>query len=166
MNFSRRSAQLLHEDHDATLALLKRLEDLIARSGRVQPDTSDSDVRTLLENTATAIDGEVHDHFAFEEDDIFPKLIEDGETEICEHLRQDHLVILPIAERVSALAKRATETGFTEQTWPQFRTDAGDLIERLLAHVEKEEMALLPVMDELIDPEADFEISAKYSGGE
>ena len=44
----------------------------------------------------------------------------------------------------------------------QFKAHAGELIERLLAHIQKEEMALLPMLEELLDPQTDFELSENY----
>jgi hypothetical protein len=34
----------------------------------------------------------------------------------------------------------------------------------MLAHIQKEEMALLPVLDDLLDAETDLELSTAYGG--
>lgn len=164
MQFSRRTAQLLHEDHRATLAMIESLEDLIARTRRSLPDINDAATREVLKSAATAIEQEVRDHFAFEENELFTRLADMGDTDIGEHLRDEHHAILPVGEQVSALARAALENGFTEQSWPQFKAQAGELTERLLAHIQKEEMALLPMLDELLDAETDLDLSTNYAG--
>jgi len=162
MQFSRRTAQLLHEDHQATLVMIEQLEDLIARAKRNLPDINDTATSKTLEHAATAIEQEVRDHFAFEEDELFTRLADMGDAEIGEHLREEHHAILPVGEQVASIARIALESGFDDQSWPQFKTHAGELIERLLAHIQKEEMALLPMLDELLDPQTDFELSENY----
>ena len=164
MEFSRRTAQLLHEDHRATLEMIESLENLIARAKRNLPDISNADTKKTLAHAATAIEQEVRGHFAFEEDELFTRLAELGDVEIGDHLRDEHRAILPVGEQVAALAKAALNSGFTDQSWSQFKILAGELTERLLAHIQKEEMALLPVLDELLDPETDFALSERYSG--
>lgn len=162
MQFSRRTAQLLHEDHQATLIMIEQLEDLIARAKRNLPDINDTATRKTLEHAATAVEQEVRDHFAFEEEELFTRLADMGDAEIGEHLREEHHAILPVGEQVASLARTALDSGFSDQSWPQFKAHAGELIERLLAHIQKEEMALLPMLEELLDPQTDFELSENY----
>ena len=162
MQFSRRTAQLLHEDHQATLVMVEQLEDLIARAKRNLPDLNDPAIRKTLETAATAIEQEIGDHFAFEENELFTRLADMGDAEIGEHLAEEHHAMLPVGEQVAGLARAALDSGFSDQSWPQFKAQAGELIERMLAHIQKEEMALLPVLDELLDPETDFELSENY----
>ena len=85
-----------------------------------------------------------------------------GDADIGEHLREEHKAILPVGEQVASLARTALDGSFDDQSWPQFKAQAGELIERMLAHIQKEEMALLPVLDELLDPQTDFELSENY----
>ncbi len=163
MSFTRRTAQVLHEDHCATLALIEDLERLIGRFGRRPPDLDDPATRQTLQGTAAAIDQEVCDHFKFEEDEIFTRLADNGEVDIGVQLCEEHRAILPAGKKVSALAKQALGEGFDDQSWPKFKVEAGKFIEPLLAHVHKEEMALLPLVDELLDPETDLRLYENYS---
>ncbi len=163
MSFSRRTTQVLHEDHIATLNLIENLERFIAYSGRRPPDLDDAATRQTLQRTAAAIDGEVSDHFTFEEDEIFTRLADNGEIDIGVQLSREHRELLPAGQMVSALAKQALEDGFDEQSWSRFKAEAGGFIEPLLAHVHKEEMALLPMVDELLDPEVDLKLYENYS---
>lgn len=82
MEFSRRTAQLLHEDHHATIAVIEALEELIARARRSIPDTIDPANRKILEKVAEVIDQEISNHFAFEEKELFTRLAEMGMWEL------------------------------------------------------------------------------------
>lgn len=162
MQFLRRTTQRLHEEHQATLALLEDLEGLIARGRRHPPDLGDSTTRATLKTVGAAIQNEVRDHFTFEEDELFTRLAEAGESEIGDHLLEEHGAILPIGERVRSMAEAALVSKFDEPGWIEFSSQAAELIERLRAHVEKEEMALLPLVDEILDAEADLGLCENY----
>lgn len=163
MSFSRRTAQLLHEDHQETIAVVEALDDLIAKARKKAPDTSDPAVRKALSNSTGAIEEEVSNHFAFEEQELFTRLEDLGDVGIGEHLRSEHAVLLPLGQDVAKQARDALENGFTDASWTAFRTSAGELIERMFAHIQKEEMALLPMLEEILDDETDMELSTAYS---
>ncbi len=163
MEFQRRTAQLLHEDHQATVAIFETLEDMIVSAKRSTPDTTEASIRTALEQAIAAIDEEVSSHFAFEENELFTRLEDLGDTGIGEHLREEHQAILPISQQVAKLARRALEDGFSEVSWLEFRSQTGELIERMFAHIQKEEMALLPMLDDILDPETDMQLSENYT---
>ncbi len=162
MEFTRRTAQLLHEDHHETLVMIENLEAMIAAAKRKLPDINDSTVRSTLEKAATSIQKEVRDHFAFEESELFTRLAELGDEDIGNHLRDEHKAILPLGVQVSDLAKAALIENFTDDSWQQFKEIAAELIERMLSHIQKEEMALLPLLDEILDSETDFKLSENY----
>src|SRR5450631_3381805 len=67
MAFTNRISQTLHDEHRATIALLERLEQLIARHRRSVPDVSDRAVSQLLSDVATGVADEVRRHFDCEE---------------------------------------------------------------------------------------------------
>ncbi len=163
MSFMRRTPQLLHEDHQATIVVIEALDQLLARAKRAAPDVRDPAVNKTLSQVASAIREEVSGHFAFEEDELFTRLEDAGDVGIGMHLREEHKAILPLGEQVSTLASGALETGFTDKGWTEFRVLAGELIERMFAHIQKEEMALLPMLDDLLDPETDMTLSTAYS---
>ncbi len=163
MSFARRTAQLLHEDHQATIAVVEGLEDLIARARSKTPDTSDPKVRKALENASGTIEEEIGNHFSFEEQELFTRLEEMGDVGIGEHLRSEHEVLLPLGRRVADMARSALTEGFSDDGWSAFRQSAGELIERMFAHIQKEEMALLPMLEEILDDETDMELATSYS---
>lgn len=163
MNFNRRTAQLLHEDHQATIAVIESLDQLIAKSRKKAPDVSDPAVLRTLKNAAGAINDEVSNHFEFEENELFTRLEEMGDLAIGEHLRSEHQALLPLGKMVDEIARSAIENGFTDESWTKFRNVAGELVERMFVHIQKEEMALLPALDDLLDDEADMELSTAYA---
>lgn len=163
MSFSRRTAQLLHEDHQATVAVIESLDQLIAKAKKKAPDIADPMVQKTLRNAGGAIEEEVSEHFAFEENELFTRLEEMGDVGIGMHLRGEHQALLPLGQSVAGMAREALENGFTDDSWTRFRNTAAELIERMLAHIQKEEMALLPALEDLLDPETDMELSTAYA---
>jgi len=163
MSFARRTAQLLHEDHQATIAVIEALEQMLARARRSKPDVSDPGVKNALQAAASAIEDEISAHFEFEETELFTRLEDAGDTAIGAHLREEHKAMLPLGVQVAGLARAALDGGFTDAAWAAFRQAAGELIERMVAHIQKEEMALLPMLDELLDPETDMQLATAYS---
>ena len=163
MEFSRRTAQLLHEEHVTTIAMLEGLENMIARAKRAVPDIADPQIRKILDQVNLAVEQDIRAHFAFEEEQLFTRLADFGDREIGEHLKDEHDAMLPIAQQVAGLASNAAKDGFDQPDWTRFRNLTAELIERMLAHIQKEEMALLPMLEELLDPEADMELAEVYS---
>ncbi len=163
MSFSRRTAQLLHEDHQATVAVIEALDQLIAKARKKAPDVSDSTVQNTLRNAGSAIEEEISQHFAFEENELFTRLEEMGDIGIGEHLRLEHRALLPLGQMVADMSREALKNGFSSDSWTQFRNVAAELIERMLAHIQKEEMALLPALEDLLDAETDMELSTAYA---
>jgi hemerythrin-like domain-containing protein len=164
MNFSNRISQTLHDEHCATVALMERLEKIIARYSRgAPPDINDSAVAKLLLDLSAGMEGEVLRHFSFEEDRLFTYLGTIGDEAIGAHLKDDHTVMRPIGIRLAGLAREAAATGFDEAKWEAFRRVGQELCERLLAHVQKEEMALLPLIENSMDAETEARLVEEYS---
>jgi hemerythrin-like domain-containing protein len=161
MTFAHRVTQMLHDEHMASVTMLNDLETLLATSGRTAPDTSSATVAATLAGIAEAIEGEVTSHFAFEEEQLFTRLAEFGDAAIGEHLSEEHRAILPLGEGLAQMARSAMAAGFTPESWDGFRLGAAELIERMLDHIQKEEMALLPILDDVLDAETDFLLSER-----
>jgi len=164
MDLRRHVSRALHEDHAAAIALLARLEALIGGHRPNQPPPAgDAAAARLLKDLIAAVDTEIVPHFAFEEESVFPLLAEAGDGEMQTHLVEEHLTILPLARRLAELAKGARSVGIAAEAWAQFHAVAAELIERLAAHVQKEEMGLLPVLDDLLDEEADGRLAVEFA---
>ena len=147
MEFHRHISRRLHEEHVATLALWSRVEAALAAN---RPDAS------LLKSAAAALAEELDRHFAFEEAELFPRLAAAGEGDIGVLLADEHATIRDVGREFIALAKG-------DPGEPRLRTLGLELAERLVSHVQKEEMSLLPSLDDLLDEDADQELSASYA---
>jgi iron-sulfur cluster repair protein YtfE (RIC family) len=146
MEYHRHISRRLHEEHEATLALWGRVESSL-RAGRHEP--------ALIAQAAAALAHELGSHFDFEERSLFPLLAAGGEDDIAGLLREEHDAIRAAGRRFMALAK-------DQSSDPELKVAGLELAERLFAHVQKEEMSLLPLLDDLIDEAADGELTAEY----
>jgi len=162
MDFDLAICRSFHDEHMAASGLLEDLQDLLARGGRGLPDLDDAQARDTLERATRLIPAELHPHFEMEER-IFPRLAEEGGAEMAETLTAEHRVILPVADRVAEAAGRALAHGLTEAEWEVFRADAAEFVSRLEAHILKEEKALLPFMEDVLDAEDDLALSETYA---
>jgi hemerythrin-like domain-containing protein len=167
MTFANRICRTLHDEHSATVALMERIEHLLGRyRGGNRPDANDRAVAQLLTEVSAAVEADIERHFAFEESRLFPYLEAIGEGAIGAHLTEDHRAMRPIGQRLAALARGACAAGFDAASWDEFRKIGPELCERLLAHVQKEEMALLPLLEENMDAETEAKLYGEYVGNE
>jgi iron-sulfur cluster repair protein YtfE (RIC family) len=141
LDFNRHISRRLHEEHAATLALWGRVEQSFL-AGKSDP--------ALLNQAAAALADEVSRHFDFEERELFPRLKQAGEGDIAELLAEEHVAI------------RAAARSFIES---KEKTVALELAERLVSHIQKEEMSLLPALEDLLDEDTDRELTAAYAAG-
>jgi len=163
MSFSNQISQTLHEEHRATVALMERLEQLITRHRRgATPDSSDRAVAQLLSDLSIALTVDVERHFAFEEDQLFPYLQAGGDGAIGAHLSDEHSAIRPLSVHLASLARSASATGFDNARWEEFSRVGQEVYERMLTHVQKEEMALLPLLDEAMDADTAARLYQDY----
>lgn len=162
MAFRYRINQVMHDEHMAASAMLRDVESLLAGAGRNPPDATVAEIAVTLTKAADALEGEVKEHFDFEEEVLFPLLAEHDEVEIGEHLTSDHRIIQPLAEQVIMGSRAALAGGFSDQSWGTFRAAAAELVERLSAHIDKEEMALLPMLEDALDAETDMAFSERH----
>ena len=162
--FTHRISQTLHEEHRETVALMERLEQLIARHRRALPDVKDRAIARLLSDLSTGVEAEVERHFAFEEARLFSYLAEVGDNEISAHLTDEHNAMRPLGRRIAHLSREGCAQGFDQDRWGELCRLGQELCERMLAHIQKEEMALLPLLDEMIDTETDVRLCQDYAG--
>ena len=71
-------------------------------------------------------------------------------------------MIEPLMQRIAELAREARANEFTAESWSEFVRLGGELLERLLAHIEKEEMGLLPELEDVLEADADAELASGY----
>jgi hemerythrin-like domain-containing protein len=163
MTFANPVSRTLHDEHGATVALMERLEQLLARFRRGgMPDARDAVVAQLLADLAVGVAAEVQRHFAFEEERLFTYLAANGDEAIGAHLTDEHGAIRPLGTAVARLAGAAAARGFDPASWQEFHRLGRELVERMLAHVQKEEMALLPLIEEGMDAETAERLLREY----
>jgi hemerythrin-like domain-containing protein len=108
------------------------------------------------------VEAEVERHFAFEENSLFSYLSEIGDEAIGAHLTEEHNAMRPIGIAVAKLARDAAAHGFDAAQWKEFRRLGQELCDRMLVHVQKEEMALLPLLEEYMDAETEARLYQEY----
>jgi hemerythrin-like domain-containing protein len=163
---SNRVVGTLHDEHRATLAVLDRLDAFIARERRGVPAAGSEANALALREIANAVESEVKRHFEFEERHLFTFLEALGDAAIGAHLRSEHDAMRPIGERLATLARAAANAAFDAAGWQEFRRLAAELSERMVMHIQKEEMALLPLLEESMDAETELRLYDTYSGND
>lgn len=164
MDYSRQTVRTLHDDHIRTIMALERLEGFLSRcKPKTVPDFNQDTVISALDEFAQVIESEIGAHFSFEEGHLFPKLVEAGDVGITAMLTEEHNVILPLGQKICALAKQGRSGGLDAERWREFFIGSHELIERMVSHIQKEEMGVLPVLDDIIDETDDGELSMIYA---
>jgi hemerythrin-like domain-containing protein len=162
MSFRCQVNHTLDSEHQATLDMLGRLEQLVVRAP--QPGTThDPEFSRLARLLAEHIERDIERHFDFEERELFPRLEAAGDGDIVELLMEEHRAIRPVLAELLPLAKtaggRALEAGESER----FKRGALEMIERLTAHIQKETMGLMPMIDDILDDDIDRELTLGYA---
>ncbi|MCL2716302.1 MAG: hemerythrin domain-containing protein [Alphaproteobacteria bacterium] len=163
MTFKYFCTRILYDDHVATLALLSEVERMF--TSRREPPQIDEAYRRFIDRFCKALNVEVTGHFDFEETSLFPVVTEYGEGALCELLLEEHHVLLDVARDVITLAQGGRDGGFSAEDWGKLRRLCGELNERLISHIEKEDRALLPVMEDALTMELDSELAARHNDG-
>ena len=164
MDFTNRVCQSLHDEHMATLELFERVAKLLARHKRADPpDAADPGVARLLRDVRTWVDAEIKRHFDFEERELFTYLDEHGDKALGTALTHEHQVIRPLGARLGSLAGEAAGRSFDGAAWDEFWRSGQELAERIRGHVQKEEMALLPAIEDAMDPDTDARLYQEYA---
>lgn len=160
----RHVTRALHDDHMTTAGVLERLEAFLGRHPLSDPPSmANADVAKLLKDLSRIIEAELGPHFAFEEECLFPRLAEGGYGEMGAFLEEEHRAILPRARHLAACARLMGSEGFTLDAWAEFHTTGAELIERLVSHIQKEEMGLLPALEDMLDEEADSALALEFA---
>lgn len=159
MDYERQIARRLHEEHLASLGLLARLEAAIARPAA--PAAGDRAWAELARAVCAAFEDEVERHFAFEEAELFPRLAEAGEPGIGLLLSEEHETIRACGGALATLLRGALADA--APGWSTLRTTGLEYVERMQGHIQKEEMGLLPMIEDLVDAETDASLALAYA---
>ena len=162
MNFRNRICQTLHDEHVASIALMERLEQAFARYRKNPPDAKDPIVAQLLTDLAIGIEDELSRHFDFEEEQLFSYLSAAGDQAIGAHLTGEHAVIRPLGAALVKLIGEIRAQGFDAARWTEFRRLGQQLNDSLVPHAQKEDMALLPMLEDNMDAESEARLYQEY----
>jgi hemerythrin-like domain-containing protein len=163
MDFERQTTRRLHQEHDASFDLCARLEQALAERARAGPPApGDSQWAAMVRRLETEFGAEVMRHFDFEERSLFPLLAEGGEGDIAALLVEEHETIRACAGQLMPLLAQSCGAGVDAREWQALTMLGMELAERLVAHAQKEEMALLPALEDLLDDERDSELFGAY----
>jgi iron-sulfur cluster repair protein YtfE (RIC family) len=164
MEFQRQTNRRLYEEHVATLQLLGRVERVFTgRAGDYPPAAGDSAWPAFARGLLSAIELEVARHFDFEERELFPRLEEVGDGDLVALLNEEHVSIRAVAQPVAAMLRQALASGLHPQQWQTLKTLALEFSERLGSHAQKEDGALLPLLESLLDEDTDRELFSAYA---
>ncbi len=155
----------LSREHQEVTSLLTRLAKLM-QSYRMEnmPDWQGPEARRVLSDLKGALRTEVPNHFAIEEQELFPLYSGEGGADMVELLLDDHQVILDLVEEIRPLVEKALDSpdGLTRGEWEGFRAKCNAFVTELCSHAEKEEFGFVPAIDELLDPAAAKRIFNRY----
>jgi len=166
MEFQRQTNRRLYDEHVATLHLLARVERVFTgRAGAYPPAPGDAAWPAFARALLTAIEVEVGRHFEFEERDLFPRLEQMGDGDLAALLNEEHDTIRAVAEPLAALLRQALAEGLQAPQWQAMKTLALEFSERLGSHAQKEDGALLPLLENLLDEDTDRELFGAYAAG-
>ena len=163
MELQRQISRKLHEEHVAVIDLLGRFGRALGRLGAAPPAADDAAWRVLLAQVGTALEYEITRHFDLEEDQLFPRLHARGEGELAEMLFEEHEAIREVTRPLLELISRARLGELDAAGWRSLKANGLELVERLSSHAQKEQGALVPLVDEMLDETTDDALWTEYT---
>jgi len=164
MTFLRATSRRLDDEHRENLGLFGRVEEAFARAPRGHA-AGDPDLVRLVGTLARQLEQEVAHHFDFEERELFPRLDGAGAGDLAELLADEHAAIRAVAAELLPRAHAAAAGTLDAEGWQALQRSVLEFIERMVSHIDKETMALLPMLDDLLDEETDRELAFAYAAG-
>ena len=161
MNHSSETGQILAREHRDNVALLARVEQSLQRT--TSGSAMDADTVRLLRSLCEHATQDMARHFAFEEQELFPRMTAAGEGDLAELLGEEHAAIRAVVSELAPLVGAGSAAAPDAEASGHLRRLALEFVERLLAHVEKEEMSLVPLLDDLLDADTDRELVLGYA---
>ena len=158
MMFARQVPQALDAEHRASLDLLGRLE-------AAALDGDSAALARVAAPLARQLEHEVGRHFDFEEHELFVRMAQAGDGALAELLAEEHATIREVAGELLAMVREAGTDDWPGETATAFRRLSLELVDRMVAHIQKETMGLLPLLDDLLDEANDRELAFAYAAG-
>ena len=154
----------LSREHKELSHLLQSFRNFLYLHGiGQQPDWSSTHASKLLNDLRTTFGSALPRHFAIEEDELFPLLEGAGLWQLVEILQEDHRLIKKLIGTVKPLLDKAQKNGrLTEQEWQRMWREGDALVTELSDHAEREEIGLMPELEEILEDEQADEIYRRY----
>ena len=163
MDFQRQISRKLYEEHIHVLGLLERFGLALGGLRAEPPAAGESGWSVLLPQLGGALQHEITRHFELEEKGLFPLLHERGEGELAELLLEEHVAIREVAGPLLGLVSRARLGELDAPGWRMLKAHGLELVERLSSHAQKEQGALVPLVDEMLDETTDETLWNEYA---
>lgn len=164
MSHLRQVSHALDDEHRTNLDLLGRVEQAFTRAPRTGA-AQDLDLGKLAGTFARHLEQDIERHFDFEERELFPRLADAGEGDIAGLLEEEHDAIRAVAADLLPLARAAAAGALDDADFAALKRGTMEMVERQVAHIQKETMALLPMLDQLLDDETDRQLALAYATG-
>ena len=158
MTPSRQVSRCLDDEHRAHLELLNRAEQVLGRG-------SAAEVAALAASLLHHLEHDIGRHFGFEETQLFPAMAEAGDGDLAALLTEEHDSIRAVVDELTPLARAAAAAPLAPAEAAALKRLMTELVERQVAHIQKESMALLPLLDDLLDEETDRQLAFAYAAG-
>ena len=157
--FANRISQTLHEEHGATIELMERLESMMSGEKPRCDPSKPAAARSRRRHRCR------HDpSLRFRGTAPVPLLESVGDQLIGDHLTEEHNAMRPLGGKARSLCGAAQKSGFDAQSWQEFQRAGAEFVQRMLIHVQKEEMALLPLIDGTMDSATETRLCDVYAG--
>ncbi|MDE2613438.1 MAG: hemerythrin domain-containing protein [Burkholderiales bacterium] len=157
MNYSRQVSQALDQEHRASLEHFERVERALVGSG------SEAEWPALAAALVRQLEHEIGRHFDFEEKELFTRMAESGDADMVELLLEEHHSIRAVAEELLPLARSLARGPLSASERATFKRLGLEMVERMVAHIQKESMSLLPTLEDLLDEDTDRELTFAYA---
>lgn len=164
MSYRRQVCHALDEEHRTSIDLLGRVERALAGAARAG-HAHDPELARLLGTFGRHLEQEVGRHFELEEGELFPRMADAGSGDLAALLREEHDAMRAVTGELLPLTRAAAAGTLDESRWGELKRKALEMNERLVAHIEKETMALLPLLDDLLDEDTDRNLALAYGSG-
>ena len=162
MSFQRQVSRALDDEHRANLELLARVEQGFARAPRAGA-ARDPGLATLAGALGRHLEQDIERHFAFEERELFPRMDAAGDGDMAALLMEEHAAIRAVAGELLPLTRAAAAGTLDDAGWDVLKRGALEMVERQVAHIQKETMALLPLLEDLLGDDEDRELAFAYA---
>lgn len=156
MSFARQVSRALDDEHRANLELLGRAEHAFGRD-------ADAEWPALAGQLVRHLEHEIGRHFGFEEAQLFPRMAEAGDGDLAALLTEEHDSLREVAAELLPLARAAAGGTLAADNVATLKRLVLEMVERQVAHIQKETMALLPLLDDLLDEETDRALAFDYA---